>query len=89
MPDRFEALSALAAADGDGTALMAVGVCCTVPGWAPGTVDSVTGAVVLVVVACAGPEEKATRPKTATAPTRAAGAASRAATERRGVVPIT
>jgi hypothetical protein len=95
---------ALAAADTLGTAVTAVGVCCTEVGWAPGRVLAVvsaappvvvavapapygvaTGVVVVVVVsAWAGPDEKATSPKMATAPTRAAGAARRALSERRG-----
>jgi hypothetical protein len=47
------------------------------------------GPVVVVVSAEAGPDENATRPKMATAPTRAAGAARRDLTERRGVSVIT
>ncbi len=73
-----------APADADGTAVTAVGACWTVPGWAPGRVETVTGAVVVgLVSARAGPEEKTTRPNRATAPTSAAGAASRAEAGRR------
>src|SRR5664280_1459512 len=105
MPSSLADEFALAAAVGDGRAEMAVGVCWTVPGWAPGTVLSVVAAppeddptpygvgvgpvVVVVVSACAGPDEKATRPKMATAPTRAAGAARRAFRDLRGCASIT
>jgi len=86
----LDGLAALAVAEADGSAEIATGTCWTVPGWAPGAVDTVTGAVVVVVVsAWAGPDEKATRPKTATAPASAAGAARRRVTERRVVFAIT
>ena len=86
MPFWLDGAAFLAAADADGTAVTAVGVCWTVPGWAPGRVETVTGSVVVgLVSARAWPEEKTTRPNRATAPTSAAGAARRFVNGRRRV----
>ena len=66
------------------------GVATVVGSTATGTgVVAVEAVVVVVVSAWAGPDEKATRPKMATAPTRAVGAAIRAAMDLRLMRAIT
>jgi hypothetical protein len=86
MPSWLDDGREAAAADGDATALMAVGTCWTEPGCVPGAVEIVTGAVLVVAVSArAWPDEKTTRPNRATAPTKAAGAAIRVVTALRRI----